>query len=149
MDTRDANALIHRLKREKSEWDSLVRSAVSTSSISPAQLDTDLSLSPIYVPHLASPQREILAQLETHAPDPVAVQHRLRAVSSTLEFAVDQFAHGVHTLIATQQTADRIADRTLADAAAVLDERDKAHPKATDGIDSLRALGRLLNGRLR
>lgn len=100
---------------------------------------------------LDSPQRAIVEQLQapaTTSTDPDAVQQRLRNVAENLEFTVDQFAHGVQALSATKDTAERLAERALGDAADVLGEREKerkASGKGVDTMDALRGLARVLN----
>lgn len=84
--------------------------------------------------------------------EPSAIQQRLRNISENLEFTVDQFAHGIHALSTTKETADRVAERTLADAAKVLEEREKqrrVNGKAVDPMDALRGLAKVLNSQNR
>ena len=75
----------------------------------------------------------------------------MRNIATNLEFSVDQFAHGVHALTSTKETAERLAERSLGDAAGVLEEREKerkagAGKGAVDAMDALRGLARVLNG---
>lgn len=143
-----------RLKKERAEWDGLIASAAPKTS--PEELDTTGSLSPIRPELLDSSQRAILEQLQApttqSSTEPGALQQRLRNISENLEFSVDQFAHGVHSLIATKETAERLADRTLSDAAAMLEEREKertVNGKAIDPMDALKGLAKVLNSQQR
>jgi len=110
-------------------------------------------LSPLHAELLDSPQRAILEQLQAPTTDfptkPEDIQQRLRNLSENIEFSVDQFAHGIHALSTTRETAERLADKTLADAATVLEERDKerrAEGKGADAFSALKALGKVMNG---
>lgn len=140
---------ISRLKKERSEWDELISSAAQASTT--PDVDAAGNLSPLHPELLDSPQRKIVEQLEAStviSTDPDALQKRIRDISEDLEFTVDQFAHGVHALGATKDTAERLADRTLSDAAVVLEERDKERKvagKGVDAMDALRGLARVLN----
>ena len=152
---------LSRLKKQQAEWDELSASAVPKASPSKAKTkvgETEDNLSPINPDLLDSPQRDILTQLRgpasASAPpvDAGAIQQRLRNISENLEFTVDQFAHGVHALSTTRDVAERLADKTLDQAAVVLTEREKARNvdgKAVDTMDALRGLARVLNGRTR
>ena len=140
---------VSRLKKERSEWDNLISSAAQAAS---AQ-DTDATgdLSPLHPELLDSPQRAIVEQLQAStstSTDPDAIQQRMRNISQNLEFTVDQFAHGIHSLTSTKETAERLAERTLGDAAGVLEEREKerkVNGKSIDSMDALRGLARVLN----
>ncbi|KAK3722390.1 hypothetical protein LTR37_002381 [Vermiconidia calcicola] len=143
---------LERLKRERAEWDELIAAAASPSSPSKPHAEDDGSLSPLHPELLDSPQRAILEQLQAPTTqsltDPSAIQQRLRNISENLEFTVDQFAHGVHALNTTKETADRLADRSLADAAGMLEEREKdqrTNGKAVDPMSALRGLAKVLN----
>lgn len=110
------------------------------------------SLSPLQPELLSSPQRVIFEHLDPIAlrspTDPETIQQRLRTISDDLEFAVDMFAHGVNALSTTHQTAERAAEKSLADAAHALEEREKqraASGKSLDQMNSLRGLARVLN----
>jgi kinetochore protein Mis13/DSN1 len=76
-------------------------------------------------------------------------QQRLAAVQANLEFKVDNFAAGIHTLDQRVVTAGREADRVLALAAARLKDREDRE-KSTTGtkevpiVEVLRSLGRIL-----
>ncbi|TKA80177.1 hypothetical protein B0A55_03591 [Friedmanniomyces simplex] len=149
---------LERLKAERANWDNLTRSAVSVSPRTTTGAETDdPAMSPLRPDLLDRPQRAILEQLQAHTTniptDPSAIQHRLRTVAENLEFSIDQFAHGVHALASTRETAERLAERSLADAADVLEEREKVRRseggKGADALDALRALGKVLNGRRR
>ncbi|KAM3418266.1 hypothetical protein BST61_g4267 [Cercospora zeina] len=147
---------LKRLKSERAEWDALTKSAASvtlqpsnTEGQQPAETG---SLSPVHPDVLDSPQRRIFEQLtsasEDATADPGTIQSRLKTISEDLEFAVDQFAHGIHTLSTTRETADRVAEKSLADAASVLKEREKARiegSQAVNQMDALRGLARVLN----
>ena len=125
---------------------------------SPPNKDADQEghLSPLHPELLDSPQRAILEQLQgastESSTDPTAIQQRLRNITENLEFTVDQFAHGIHALTTTKETAERLADRSLANAANVLEEREKEHRingKAIDPMDALKGLAKVLNGQHR
>ncbi|KAK1070989.1 hypothetical protein LTR74_003638 [Friedmanniomyces endolithicus] len=156
-----------RLKAERANWDALTRSAVPTTPPTDPDTNDPAPLSPLHPDLLSTPEREILAQLqdptisttsttstaETPPTNPEAIQQRLRTLASTLEFSLDDFAHGIHVLANTRETAERLAERSLADAAGVLEARDKARRSegggGADAMDALRALGKVLNGRRR
>lgn len=146
------------MKKERADWDTLMKSAVPAQS-SPTKAGAEAAspvLSPLHPELLDSPQRAILEQLQAPAAststDPESIQQRLRSVAENLEFSVDQFAHGVHALASTRSGAERLADRTLSEAAGVLEEREKtrrAEGKGGDALDALRALGKVMNARQR
>ena len=145
------------MKKERAEWDELIASAAPKSSPlkTNAGLD-DGSLSPIRPELLDSPQRAILEQLQAPttqtSTEPTAIQQRLRNISENLEFAVDQFAHGVHSLTAARETAEHLADRALGDVAGVLEEREKerrVNGRALDPMDALKGLAKVLNAQQR
>ena len=74
---------------------------------------------------------------------------RLRAVQTSLEFKVDQFADGVHRLEQYQETATRVADKILALSAVRLEERDRREKEEIGTRDLpmqevLRSLSRIL-----
>jgi len=155
-----------RLKAERANWDALTRSAVPTTPPTDPDADADADptpLSPLHPDLLSTPEREILAQLQNPTtttittatpihPNPEAIQHRLRTLASTLEFSLDNFAHGIHVLATTRETAERLAEKSLANAAEVLEARDKerrSEGAGADAMDALRALGKVLNGRKR
>ncbi|KAK1820740.1 hypothetical protein LTR12_004765 [Friedmanniomyces endolithicus] len=158
---------LERLKAERANWDALTRSAVPTTPPTDPDTNDPAPLSPLHPDLLSTPEREILAQLqdptisttsttstaETPPTNPEAIQQRLRTLASTLEFSLDDFAHGIHVLANTRETAERLAERSLADAAGVLEARDKARRSegggGADAMDALRALGKVLNGRRR
>ncbi|KAI7305967.1 hypothetical protein KC315_g14431, partial [Hortaea werneckii] len=147
---------LERLKKERAEWDDLMKSAVPPSPPTKEDAEAERELSPLHPDLLDSPQRKLLEQLQapaiessTHAE---AVQKRLRHVSENIEFSVDQFAHGMHTLSTTRDTAERLADKSLSEAAEVLEDREKgrrATGKSADAFDALKALGKVMNGRRR
>lgn len=153
---------LHRLKAERKEWDSLTASAAPPApSPSKSKAEDDGHLSPLHPELLDSPQRSILEQLQQpqsqdqqngSSTSPRTIQSRLRTIASNLEFTVDQFAHGVHALSVAKDTADRLADRSLDEAADVLHEKDREERtanggKAVDAMDALRGLARVLNGK--
>lgn len=145
-----------RLKKERAEWDELIASAAPKASPSKKDADTEGSLSPIRPELLDSPQRAILEQLQAptiqSSTEPAAIQQRLRNISENLEFTVDLFAHGINSLTAAKDTAERLADRTLGDAASVLEDREKerrVNGKALDPMDALRGLAKVLNSQQR
>lgn len=148
-----ANKWLSRLKTQRAEWDEVVQStsAISISDDIPQQPGAG-GLSPLQPDLLSTPQRAIFDQLNptaTHSvTEPEVIQQRLRTFSDDLEFAVDMFAHGVHALSTTRETAERAAEKSLADAARVLQEREKqraASGKSLDQMNSLRGLARVLN----
>ncbi|PIB02525.1 Kinetochore protein mis13 [Cercospora beticola] len=149
---------LERLKSERAEWDALTKSAASVtlqpSSTEDQQPAETGSLSPVHPDLLDSPQRRIFEQLTSSedatatVADPGTIQSRLKTISEDLEFAVDQFAHGIHTLSTTRETAERVAEKSLADAANVLEEREKLRnqgSQAVNQMDALRGLARVLN----
>ncbi|KAK3112255.1 hypothetical protein LTR53_011656 [Teratosphaeriaceae sp. CCFEE 6253] len=155
---------LERLKAQRADWDTLMRSAIPATP--PANADTDSgaevdggpALSPLHPELLDSPQRAILETLNAPAAgepsvnDPEALQQRLRTVAEDLEFTVDRFAHGMHALARTKEVAETLAEKTLEQAAGVLDTREKSRRtegKGADALDALRALGKVLNGRRR
>ncbi|KAF2484054.1 Mis12-Mtw1 protein family-domain-containing protein [Neohortaea acidophila] len=147
---------LERLKKERAEWDVLAASTARLAS--PAKEDAEIPghLSPLRPDLLDSPQRAILEQLQTastgSSTEPAAIEQRLGSLSANLEFTVDQFAHGVHALAAVRDTAERLAERVLDDAARVLEERErerKANGKAVDAMDALRGLAKVLNAKER
>ncbi|KAK5170452.1 uncharacterized protein LTR77_005040 [Saxophila tyrrhenica] len=146
---------LERLKKGRASWDELLASAATTAP-SPSKSDKpeDGHLSPLNPDLLDTPQRAILEQLqaptaEQPSPkDPTTIQHRLQQISQNLEFTVDQFAHGVHALSTTKATADRLAERSLDEAASVLQEREqeqRAKGQGVGALDALRGLARVLN----
>lgn len=145
-----------RLKADRAEWDEVARSA-ATLSAQPERNDLQTGqMSPVRPDVLDSPQREILEKL--HQPDtesaiqPETLHDRLRSISLDLEFSVDRFAHGIHALSTTRDTAERVAERSLADAAHVLEEREKQRASTAnpvDQMDVLRGLARVLNAQYR
>ncbi|KAK4557075.1 hypothetical protein LTR86_006056 [Recurvomyces mirabilis] len=148
---------LERLKKERADWDALMKSALPTSPPAEAGAEDEQQvLSPVNLDLLDSPERAIFEQLQAPTTeittDPTAIQQRLQTVAENLEFSVDRFAHGMHALSTTRNTAEKLAERTLAEAADVLDEREKARRsegKGPDALDALRALGKVLNGRRR
>lgn len=92
---------------------------------------------------------EQLQAPEALTTDPETIQQRMRDVAANLEFTVDSFAQGVHTLSTTQEVAEQLAERSLGDAAGVLEEREKERKRVAGGVDpmdALRGLARVLNG---
>ncbi|KAK4506921.1 hypothetical protein PRZ48_000654 [Zasmidium cellare] len=147
---------LERLKQERAEWDEVIQSASSASQPQDREEVAPGSVSPLRQDDLDSPQRAIFEQLQSSAADsttePQALQQRLRTISDNLEFAVDQFAHGVHALSTTRETAARVAEKSLANAANALDEREKqrsAGGRGADQMDTLRGLARVLNAQYR
>lgn len=96
-------------------------------------------------------QRQILERLQApitdSSTDPTTIQQRLHQISENLEFSVDSFAHSIHALNKTRETADRLADRALSDTATILEERAEARKGPLDGMDALRTLGKVMNPR--
>ena len=150
---------MYRLKKERAEWDELLAST-APSAPSPARSErrSDGHLSPLNPDLLDSPQRAILQQLQAPTADQPSpkdastIQQRLQSISQNLEFTVDLFAHGIHAISNTKTTADRLAEKSLEDAADVLQEREKARKAHEGGVgtmDALRGLAKVLNGRQR
>ena len=146
----------YRLKKERAEWDELIASAAPPKSPSKDKVEFDGQLSPLRSDLLDSPQRAILEQLQAptteSSTEPSDIQQRLRNISENLEFTVDQFAHGIHAITTSRDVAERLADRSLADAASVLEEREKErrmNGKAVDPMDALRGLAKVLNSQNR
>lgn len=145
-----------RLRKERAEWDEVIKSA---SSVTQPEEQEEVALgqvSPLRQDALDSPQRAIFEQLQSSATDPTTepegLQQRLRTISADLEFAVDQFAHGVHALNTTRETAARVAEMSLANAANALEEREKQRAAGGTGagqMDTLRGLARVLNAQYR
>ncbi|KAK0987983.1 hypothetical protein LTR91_002696 [Friedmanniomyces endolithicus] len=158
---------LERLKAERADWDALTRSAVPPTSTADPEADANdpTPRSPLHPDLLSTPEREILAQLQNPSSsltntttagatltNPETIQHRLRTLATSLEFSLDSFAHGIHVLANTRETAERLAEKSLADVAEVLEARDKARRSeggGADAMDALRALGKVLNGRRR
>ncbi|KAK5135894.1 hypothetical protein LTR08_004544 [Meristemomyces frigidus] len=154
---------LDRLKKERVSWDDLMKSAVPPSSpaanagASSNAAAEGCPLSPLRPELLDSPEREIFEQLRASSTDistdPALIQQRLHTISSHLEFAVDSFAHGVHALGSSRDAAERLAEKTLADAADALQAREKARRgergQGVDALSALRALGKVMNGRRR
>ncbi|KAF1823753.1 uncharacterized protein K489DRAFT_379747 [Dissoconium aciculare CBS 342.82] len=143
---------LQKLERERLEWDELVKSSAGSSHQEPTEAET--CLSPLRADLLDSPQRAIFDQLQasktSDLTDTKTIQSRLQEISKDLEFAVDQFAHGVHTLQVARETAERVADHSLADAANALEDRQKqraAAGKPVHQMDALRGLARVLNAK--
>ncbi|EME89203.1 uncharacterized protein MYCFIDRAFT_185585 [Pseudocercospora fijiensis CIRAD86] len=146
---------LERLKSERAEWDELVKSAAAVNLQHEEQSEDGPSS--VHPGHLDSPQRAIFEQLQSapgaSATDPAAIQERLRTISNDIEFAVDRFVHGIHALKTTRDTAERVADKSLGDAAHVLDQRERQRHRASDKgvgqMDALRGLARVLNAQQR
>jgi kinetochore protein Mis13/DSN1 len=148
--------IICRLKKERQEWDNLAKSAIPAPTPE-KQKATALpepavrGLSPLNADLLSSPDRAIFAQLNdltTSSSGTNALQQRLQNISSSLEFSIDQFAHGVHAMATTRDMAERVADRSLKDATDILEERDKEKKQKTGSIEpmgALRGLAKVLN----
>jgi kinetochore protein Mis13/DSN1 len=148
--------IICRLKMERQEWDNLAKSAIPAPTpekqkAAPEPQTTIRGLSPLNSDLLSSPDRAIFAQLNelsTSSSGTNALQQRLQNISSSLEFSIDQFAHGVHAMATTRDTAERVADRSLKDATDILEERDKEKKQKIGSIEpmgALRGLAKVLN----
>ena len=119
--------------------------------------EQDHALSPLRPSLLDTPEREILEQLQAPtsptaalAADLPALQNRLQDIAANLEFTVDSFAHGIHVLSTAQDTAERLVDKTLSDAAEALEERQKSRrgeSGAVDAFSALKALSKVMNGK--
>lgn len=113
---------------------------------------TTSTASPLRADLLDSPQRAILEQLRAPTTgtsvEPQHIRRHLQNLSANLEFSVDQFVHGVHALTTAQAAAERVAEKSLADAAAALEERERQRVesgKSLNQMDMLRGLARVLN----
>jgi kinetochore protein Mis13/DSN1 len=148
--------IIRRLKKERQEWDNLAKSAIpaptpENQKAAPEPQTTLRGLSPLNSDLLSSPDRAIFAQLNeltTSSSGTNALQQRLQSISSSLEFSIDQFAHGVHAMATTRDMAECVADRSLKDATDILEERDKEKKQKTGSIEpmgALRGLAKVLN----
>ena len=154
MDTQTKSPTSFRLKKERQEWDNLAKSAIpapTPEKATPALEPALRGLSPLNSDLLSSPDRAIFAQLNgltSSSSGPTALQQRLQSISSGLEFSIDQFAHGVHAMATTRDTAERVADRSLRDATDILEERDKEKKQKSGNIEpmgALRGLAKVLN----
>ncbi|KAI5369862.1 Putative kinetochore-associated protein Dsn1/Mis13 [Septoria linicola] len=149
---------LERLTVERAEWDALTQSAGSA-SLQPAGLDEsqaeDRSLSPVNPDVLDSPQRTIfekVGEVQGTTSDPTTLYDRLRAIANDLEFTVDQWAHSVHSLSTIRETAERVAEKSLSEAAGALEEKERQRAKgrqSVDQMDALRGLARVLNSQQR
>ncbi|EME50018.1 hypothetical protein DOTSEDRAFT_68768 [Dothistroma septosporum NZE10] len=148
---------LERLTIERAEWDEVAHSAACTTNTPLERREAEPGqMSPILLDTLDSPQRRIFEQLQQPevelAIQPEMLHDRLKAISRDLEFSVDQFAHGIHALSTTRETAERAAEQSLADAARVLEERERQRAAASnrvDQMDVLRGLARVLNAQYR
>lgn len=145
-----------RLKKERTEWEEVIKSGTSVPEPEEREEATPGQMSPLRGDTLDSPQRAIFAQLQSSVMDsttePEGLQRRLRTISDDLEFVVDQFAHGVHALSTTRDTAARVAEKSLANAANALEERERQRAAGGTGagqMDTLRGLARVLNAQYR
>lgn len=154
-----------RLEQERADWDDVVKSAAPESPT--PRGDQPGLVSPLHSDLLDSSQRAIYEQLQQQAPsdsaknsssvpDPRSIQQRLQDISKDLEFVVDQFAHGVHALRTARDTAERVADKSLADAANALEERERQRSTVagaglagnrSNQMAALRGLARVLNSK--
>lgn len=105
---------------------------------------------------LSSPQRHMLEQLQQctadESADPEFIQQRLQNISSSLEFSMDTITHSVHALSTTRQIAERIAERSLSEAANMLETREREREarsggKKVDALEALRGLAKVMNAR--
>lgn len=127
--------------------------------LQPAGLDESQaegrSLSPVNPDVLDRLQRTIFEKVgEVHetTSDPRTLYDRLRAIANDLEFTVDQWAHSVHSLSIIRETAERVAEKSLSEAAGALEEKEKQRAKgrqSVDQMDALRGLARVLNSQQR
>ncbi|KXT01516.1 hypothetical protein AC578_4520 [Pseudocercospora eumusae] len=142
---------LERLKSERAGWEELVKSAAGV-NLQQEEQSEDGPAS-VHAEHLDSPQRAIFDELnsDASATDAAGIQERLRRISNDIEFAVDRFTHGVHALKTTRDTAERVADKSLADAAKVLEQREKqrSSDQGVGQMDALRGLARVLNAQQR
>lgn len=114
----------------------------------PATSQDEGALSPLHPDFLSSPDRAIFAQLNQSSTAPDTLQQRLQNISSNLEFSIDQFADGVHAMATTRDMAERVADKSLKDAAEVLEDRAKERREKSGSVapmEALRGLARVLN----
>ncbi|KAI9729475.1 MAG: hypothetical protein M1834_006856 [Cirrosporium novae-zelandiae] len=61
----------------------------------------------------------------TNIPTSHSISTQLQSLTSNLEFTVDSFADGIHTLSSFREMADRVAGRVLELSALTLEERDR------------------------
>jgi len=120
----------------------------------------DQPLSPLHPDLLDSPQKAVLDRIQSptvaSVTAPSIVQRKLQNISESLEFSVDLFADGVQAMNATKETAERLAEQTLAQAAETLNKREKERHrmgdvdgKTMDAYNALKALGKVMNVRRR
>lgn len=143
-----------RLKKERKEWETLMSSAVPKPAANPSDDKTSNTnadpgaLSPLHSDLLSSPDRAIFAQLNQSSTAPEDIEQRLQHISTNLEFSIDQFADGVHAMATTRDMAERVADKSLKDAAEVLEDRSKERREKSGSVapmEALRGLARVLN----
>lgn len=87
---------------------------------------------------------DMLQRLQSAPPPPT---DRLRNIASNLEYQVDHFASGVHSLSILRDTGERLADATLKAAEGVLSARDaerKNEGGAVDVFGALKTLAKVL-----
>ncbi|KAI9772993.1 MAG: hypothetical protein M1839_002263 [Geoglossum umbratile] len=118
-------AQLKRIEEEKSMWLALqeIEPAPPTP---PLPTDPDKILGEIDSEALDAEQAAILTSLREGSSIVASAENRLKRITSTLEFTVDQFADGLHKLGQYHEAADRVAGRVLALAAERLDRREKA-----------------------
>ncbi|KAI9693777.1 MAG: hypothetical protein M1822_003048 [Bathelium mastoideum] len=169
---------VERLSLEKRSWEDMLKSASAlpstatapTPSLRPdsrtpskAPLSTSSTTTtkpppsshrPTIDPALLSPsQTPLLASItsSSSASAEAAISTRLRALASSLEFRVDQFADGVHQLEQHRRRGEEVADAVLSRAAQRLEDRDRGalRRQGTQGVDArdvLRELSRVVDG---
>lgn len=151
---------LERLKKARVEWDELMKTALAHEPFAQVASQDDQPLSPLHPDLLDSPQKAVLNQIQSQTTASVTassvVQQKLQNITESLEFSVDLFADGVQAISTAKETAERVADRTLAQAAEILNEREKERHKVEDGdgktmdaYDTLKALGKVMNARRR
>ncbi|KAL8899786.1 MAG: hypothetical protein Q9207_006017 [Kuettlingeria erythrocarpa] len=139
----DLEQQLARLQTERQTWESLLRPPSAdlslpplTANPAPESISPDLLASPSQVAALTALQSfhdpastSTSTSTDTNPASssdlPSSTAHRLRHITSTLEFSVDRFATNVHALNAFKDGADRVAGEILAISAEALEEREK------------------------
>ncbi|KAF2858208.1 hypothetical protein K470DRAFT_251722 [Piedraia hortae CBS 480.64] len=137
---------LERLKRERTEWDEIVKAATipSLGDIGKEELS-----SPIEPNLLIGPYKTSIGRIQPMSEETLAsTARRLRERRSELQLQVDSYANGGHIVAMTRGKAQQAADDILSGAAEHLDAKDRrAQAKALEPYDVLRALGKVINAR--
>jgi len=117
----------YRLQGEKAAWDSVLSalsSSTDTSFDTPQSKNTDRT--PIDETLLGDPEQQaILSNLQSHSDLTSTTQQRLQNALEGLEFKIDTFADGMHTIDIFQESLAELADKVLEEAAFALEKRDQ------------------------